>query len=123
MANKRLMTNDQRELLKLFLRVAEAVGGVDLRCRVADSFTSDDPLSAARLLNDQLDGQREKGVDLSIKSGKETSNLSFKDVDDEDFLRSLNSPALNIQNESGEPRTFEGIDDDTFLNSIKETRH
>ncbi|HUV59158.1 MAG TPA: hypothetical protein VMW09_03495 [Desulfatiglandales bacterium] len=120
MANRMLMTTEQRELLKLFSRVAEAAGGIDLKCRIADAFV-ENPLDCARILNDKIDEQREKGVDLSIKSGEEISNLSFKDIDDQDFLRSFQTPSVNFQNKSGDQHTvkLKEIEDDDFFESLK----
>ncbi|MBW2032797.1 MAG: HK97 family phage prohead protease [Deltaproteobacteria bacterium] len=128
--NKPLIDDEgTRELWGLLFRVAEMVGGFQLKSRVSDSLCDGNEEDVLRMLNNELDlrvTDPDKGPGNRVEE-----IMSFNQIDDDLFFRSFADPALfpplsggsfkddpGLKKETTRVTSFKQISDDAFARGI-----
>ena len=124
---------DLRERLNVYYKVAKLLGGNELQSRVVDAglysgkdgTDSIDETAMARVLNDRLFEIESTAKDHKSLDGR---NLTFADISDEDFVRSLTNPLLiapsmpkkvkHQKKDRARVISFEGVDDKDFYRGL-----
>lgn len=128
--NGPVLDEKTRERWGLLFKVAEMLGGVEMKSRVSDELSDGHEDDVFRLLNNELDlhvTDPDKGQNTQVKEV-----TSFKQIDDDVFFRSFEDailfsplPGGSVKADTGLKKeatpvvtSFKQIDDDTFFRNI-----
>lgn len=138
--NRVLCPSEKQAEVSNLLRIAEAIGGIELKCRVADCIGADDMERAfEEIASASVDGQ---GATTSIQGGQgQRRTPHINEIDDDILFRSICNPSLiNFDTDMASLRNMEGehtplpdnltqrvthinqVSDDWLFESIKKPR-